>query len=340
MTVQDWSQAAKLVGHEAAERGGVDITEADVLVAGGRGLGGPENFALCEALAKALGGEVAATRAVVDAGWYPYAAQVGQTGKTVTPKLYVACGISGAIQHKVGMAGAGTIVAINKDANAPIFEYADLGVVGDLHQILPKLTELIAAPQGLSAARSACTRGRCRPRAASAGRRLAVIAPHCTQFDGLSLSSTVARRRRRRSRRPPPGTSRPRPAATSRGTTRRRGCGRLVVAAAVAREEDAGELVERQLAVGRRVLAARAGRSTGSSASRCNFHEPPGSAPRVMSIMPGRSAPPTNRPLAEAPGACCAPVAGRSRCGCARTCCVVAVERARRSGRRRRLSAS
>ena len=128
--VQDWSQAAKLVGHEEAERGAVDITQADVLVAGGRGLGGPESFALCERLAKALGGEVAATRAVVDAGWYPYAAQVGQTGKTVAPKLYIACGISGAIQHKVGMVGAETIVAINKDPNAPIFEYADLGVVG------------------------------------------------------------------------------------------------------------------------------------------------------------------------------------------------------------------
>ena len=143
--VQDWSRAAKLVGHEAAERGGVDITEADVLVAGGRGLGAPEGFALCERLAKALGGEVAATRAVVDSGWYPYSAQVGQTGKTVTPRLYVACGISGAIQHKVGMAGAGVIVAINKDANAPIFDYADLGVVGDLHQILPRLAELLEA---------------------------------------------------------------------------------------------------------------------------------------------------------------------------------------------------
>jgi electron transfer flavoprotein alpha subunit len=146
--VQDWSQAAKLVGHEEAERGAVDITQADVLVAGGRGLGGPENFALCERLAKALGGEVAATRAVVDAGWYPYAAQVGQTGKTVAPKLYIACGISGAIQHKVGMVGAETIVAINKDPNAPIFEYADLGVVGDVHTVVPKLAELVEGRNG------------------------------------------------------------------------------------------------------------------------------------------------------------------------------------------------
>ncbi len=137
--------ALRVTGHEAAEQGGVDIGEADVLVGGGRGLGKPEAFALCEALAGALGGAVAATRAVVDAGWYPYASQVGQTGKTVTPKLYIAVGISGAIQHKVGMQGSGTIVAINKDANAPIFDFADLGVVGDLHAIVPKLTELIRA---------------------------------------------------------------------------------------------------------------------------------------------------------------------------------------------------
>ena len=126
----------------------VDIEGADVLVAGGRGLGKAEGFELAEDLAKALGGAVAATRAVVDAGWYPYAAQIGQTGKTVAPKLYLAAGISGAIQHKVGMQSSENIVAINKDANAPIFEFSDLGIVGDLNKILPKLTEAVKAKKG------------------------------------------------------------------------------------------------------------------------------------------------------------------------------------------------
>ena len=143
--LEDFSTRATMVEQAHEESEGPSIEDADVIVAGGRGLGGPENFALVEELAKALGGAVAATRAVVDAGWYPYAAQVGQTGKTVSPKLYVAVGISGAIQHKVGMQGSGLIVAINKDPNAPIFEYADLGVVGDLHEIVPKLSELVRA---------------------------------------------------------------------------------------------------------------------------------------------------------------------------------------------------
>lgn len=146
--IQDFSTAATMVEQAHEESEGPSIEDADIVVAGGRGLGSPEAFSLVEDLAKALGGAVGATRAVVDAGWYPYSTQVGQTGRTVAPKLYVACGISGAIQHKVGMQGSGVIVAINKDPNAPIFEFSDLGVVGDLHEIVPKLTELVRARKG------------------------------------------------------------------------------------------------------------------------------------------------------------------------------------------------
>jgi electron transfer flavoprotein alpha subunit len=146
--VEEFSTTARMVEQAHEESEGPSIEDADVVVAGGRGLGGPENFTLVEELAKALGGAVGATRAVVDAGWYPYSTQVGQTGKTVSPKLYVACGISGAIQHKVGMQSSGVIVAINKDPNAPIFEFSDLGVVGDVHQIVPKLTELVKQRRG------------------------------------------------------------------------------------------------------------------------------------------------------------------------------------------------
>lgn len=145
--VQLEEHSTKAVMVQRGEQRGADVNieDADLLVAGGRGLGKSEGFDLCEELAGALGGAVAATRAVVDAGWYPYAAQIGQTGKTVAPKLYLAAGISGAIQHKVGMQASENIVAINKDPNAPIFEYSDLGVVGDLNKILPKLTEAIKA---------------------------------------------------------------------------------------------------------------------------------------------------------------------------------------------------
>jgi electron transfer flavoprotein alpha subunit len=143
-----WSSKAKMRTRGEQRGADVNIEDADVLVAGGRGLGKAENFELCEQLANALGGAVAATRAVVDAGWYPYAAQIGQTGKTVAPKLYLAAGISGAIQHKVGMQSSENIMAINKDPNAPIFEFCDFGVVGDLHKIVPKLTEAVKAKKG------------------------------------------------------------------------------------------------------------------------------------------------------------------------------------------------
>jgi electron transfer flavoprotein alpha subunit len=146
--LSEWSTKAKLVQRGEQRGADVNIEDADILVGGGRGLGKAENFKLAEDLAEALGGAVAATRAVVDAGWYPYAAQIGQTGKTVAPKLYLAAGISGAIQHKVGMQASENIVAINKDQNAPIFEFSDLGVVGDLHKILPKLTEAVKAKKG------------------------------------------------------------------------------------------------------------------------------------------------------------------------------------------------
>jgi electron transfer flavoprotein alpha subunit len=146
--LSDFTSRMKMVQRGEQRGEDIDIEGADILVAGGRGLGKPEGFALCEALADALGGAVAATRAVVDAGWYPYSTQIGQTGKTVSPKLYLAAGISGAIQHKVGFQSSENIIAINKDSNAPIFEYSDLGIVGDLNKILPKLTEAVKAKKG------------------------------------------------------------------------------------------------------------------------------------------------------------------------------------------------
>lgn len=146
--VEDFSGKAVMVEQLQEQSSGPSIEEADILVTGGRGLGNPEGFGLMEELAAAIGGAVASTRAVVDSGWYPYATQIGQTGKVVSPKLYIGCGVSGAIQHKVGMQTSQVIVSINKDANAPIFDFSDLGVVGDLNTIVPQLTALVKERRG------------------------------------------------------------------------------------------------------------------------------------------------------------------------------------------------
>ena len=142
------SGAAVVRERELRTQEGASIEDADVVVAGGIGLGSAEAFALAEDLAAEVGGAVGATRAVVYKGWYPHTAQIGQTGKTVSPRLYIALGISGAVQHKVGMQNSKVIVAINKDPNAPIFEFSDLAVVGDVHTIVPRLVELLRERKG------------------------------------------------------------------------------------------------------------------------------------------------------------------------------------------------
>jgi electron transfer flavoprotein alpha subunit len=138
----------KLVDIAVPPTGDANLEDADVIIVGGRGVGSAENFVMIEELAAAFDAPVGATRAVTDLGWRPHFEQIGQTGKTVRPKLYIGIGVSGAVQHTVGMQGSDTIVAINRDPQAPIFRFAEIGVVGDLNEILPVLTTAVRAARG------------------------------------------------------------------------------------------------------------------------------------------------------------------------------------------------
>jgi electron transfer flavoprotein alpha subunit len=146
--LSEGSKRVRILDRSVEESTGPKLEEAMVVVTGGRGMGGPENFPMLEELAGLLGGAVGATRAVVDAGWMPYSMQVGQTGKTVKPNVYIAAGVSGAMQHTVGMKGSKNIISINKDEEAPIFKLSDLGIVGDVHKVIPQITAAVKAKKG------------------------------------------------------------------------------------------------------------------------------------------------------------------------------------------------